>query len=386
MNLIRIATTFIYTLAFTTQLLAQAPPGYYGSASGLSGGELKTALYHIVKNHTVVSGTAIWNHFGNTDAKANGKVWDMYSDNPYGSPPYEYIFISDQCGNPSNEGDCYNREHSFPQSWYADASPMSTDLHHIYPTDGFVNGMRANYPFGDVNNTSWTSMNGSKRGSNSDPGYNDIVFEPIDAYKGDFARTHFYMATRYENLIAGWKTNSPQANGVLDGNSYPAFKTWYVELLVSWHLSDPVSAKEIARNNAVYTIQGNRNPFIDEPAYVQLVWGGGFETEPLNHVSDFTAQRITLNWTDAAGPTQPDGYLVRMNNIGFEYISLPENGQPVADDFWNMHVGFGEQSCTFGSLNPGTTYFFKVFSFRGSGAGIIYKTDGIIPQINIETN
>lgn len=376
----------VAALVLTTHLTAQPPTGYYNNAAGLSGASLKTALYNIVKNHTVVSETAIWNHFLNTDAKANGKVWDMYSDNPAGSPPYEYTFISGQCGNYTEEGDCYNREHSFPKSWFDDDSPMNTDLYHIYPTDGFVNSMRANYPFGEVNNANWTSLNGSKRGQNSDPGYNDIVFEPIDAYKGDFARTHFYMATRYENLIAGWKTNSSQAYGVLDSTSYPAFKTWYVELLVSWHLADPVSSKEIARNNAVFTIQGNRNPFIDEPGYVQLIWGAGFETEPLNHVSNFTAQLITLNWTDAAGPTQPDGYLVRMTNTGFENISLPENGLPVADDFWNINVGFGDQSCTFGGLNTGTTYYFKIFSFRGSGAGIIYKTDEIIPQINIQTN
>ncbi len=124
----------------------------------------------------------------------------MYSDNPGGTVPYTYnLTDADQCGNYGGEGDCYNREHSWPKSWSDEDAPMYSDLFHLYPTDGYVNGRRSNYPFGDVGSASWTSMNGSKVGSCSYPGYSGTVFEPIYEYKGDFARSYFYMTVRYYN-------------------------------------------------------------------------------------------------------------------------------------------------------------------------------------------
>ena len=254
--------------------LAQIPDGYYDDAEGLSGSTLKTALYNIIKDHNAQSYTSLWTHFQSTDAKTNGYVWDMYSDVPGGTPPYNFTFIDDQCGNYSQEGDCYNREHSFPKSWFNNAAPMKTDLFHIVPTDGYVNGQRSNWPFGESNNPQWTSMNGSKRGSNSTPGYSGTVFEPIDEYKGDFARIYFYMATRYEDIIAGWENNSDNADVVLDGTAYPVYEEWILNLLLEWHTNDPVSQKEIDRNNAIYNIQSNRNPFVDHSEYVNMVWGG----------------------------------------------------------------------------------------------------------------
>ena len=109
-------------------------------------------------------------------------------------------------------------------------------------------------------------MNGSKVGNNSFPGYNGVVFEPINEYKGDFARTCFYMAVRYFGQDNGW-TGSPMTNG-------SQLKTWALNLMKSWHVLDPVSTKELNRNNAVYAIQDNRNPFIDHPEYVGAIWGG----------------------------------------------------------------------------------------------------------------
>jgi endonuclease I len=181
----------------------------------------------------------------------------------------EFTFVSDQCGNYSSECECYNREHSFPQSWFGNASPMVSDLFQVYPTDGKVNGYRGNYPYGKVTNPGVTTGNGSKLGPCSYPGYSGTVFEPIDDYKGDFARTYFYMATRYENLIAGWYANSAEADAVLQNNSYPVYETWFLNLLGDWHTSDPVSQKEIDRNNAVYSFQQNRNSFIYNPAATQ---------------------------------------------------------------------------------------------------------------------
>jgi endonuclease I len=255
-------------VSFSISISAQIPPNYYNNAQGLTGVELKSALYNIIKNHTVLSYADLWSAFYHTDRKPNGKVWDMYSDKPGQTPPYEYTFYSDQCGNYGGEGDCYNREHSMPKSWYNDATPMYTDLFHLVPTDGYVNGMRSNYPFGEVGTANWTSLNGSKRGNSNFPGYTGIVFEPIDAYKGDFARAYFYMVTRYHNIVANWNSD------MLNHTSYPAFTEWAKELLIKWHNEDPVSQKEIDRNNVIYSsYQGNRNPFVDYPEFVDLIWG-----------------------------------------------------------------------------------------------------------------
>ena len=231
--------------------------------------ELQTALHTIIKGHTVISYAGLWTAYYTTDDKPNGKVWDMYSDvpdgTPNGNPPYSYTFGTNQCGNYSAEGDCYNREHSWPKSWFNDTAPMNSDIFHIYPTDGKVNGMRDNYPYGTVAAPSWTSLNGSKLGVCTWPGYTGTVFEPRDEYKGDFARSYLYMSTRYYTEDSGW-TGSPATTG-------SQLKPWALQLMLHWSSADPVSQKETDRNNAIYGMQHNRNPFIDHPEYAYQIWG-----------------------------------------------------------------------------------------------------------------
>ncbi|MBL4716451.1 MAG: endonuclease, partial [Bacteroidia bacterium] len=166
-------------------LFAQTTAGYYDGVYNKWGDELYQALYDLIKNHDQQGYDDAWNHFKTTDVATSGKVWDIYSDNPGGTPSYTYTFTSDKCGNYDSEGDCYNREHSFPKSWFNDNYPMYSDLFALYPTDGYVNNKRGNYPFGEVSSSDWTSSNGSKVGNCSYPGYSDKVFEPIDEYKGD---------------------------------------------------------------------------------------------------------------------------------------------------------------------------------------------------------
>jgi endonuclease I len=251
-------------LLCTFNSFGQIPPGYYDSASGLTGQQLRAALQSIIDDHQEQSYSSVWTYFKTTDDRADGKVWDMYSDIPGGNPAYTYTFVFDQCGSYSAEGDCYNREHSFPKSWFNDGTPMLTDLFHLYPTDGYVNGMRNNYPYGEVGTTTWTSTNGSKVGNCSYTGYTGVVFEPIDEYKGDFARTYFYMLTRYMSLVSSWNCD------MISGND---FQGWAKSMLLEWDENDPVSQKEIDRNNTVFQIQDNRNPFIDHPEYAGLIWG-----------------------------------------------------------------------------------------------------------------
>lgn len=254
--------SIITLLCLTLLAYAQAPAGYYSAATGRSGKNLKTALHEIINSHTARSYDQLWTDFRKTDCRADGKVWDMYSS------VTNYTFGNDQGGNYHTEGDVYNREHSFPKSWFNDAKPMYTDLFHLVPTDGYVNGRRSNYPFGETASPKWTSQGGwSKLGPSSVPGYSGTVFEPNDEYKGDFARIYFYMATCYEDRIASWSSD------MLAGNAYPAYKEWALNMLLRWAKEDPVSQKEIDRNNAVYGIQHNRNPYVDYPGLEQYVWG-----------------------------------------------------------------------------------------------------------------
>ncbi|MBN2638941.1 MAG: endonuclease [Bacteroidales bacterium] len=370
-------------------LQAQIPAGYYDGASGKTGAALKTALAHIIKGHTKYTYDFLWTSFQYTDAKANGTVWDIYSDNPGGTPPYVFYFITSQCSTtPGYEGGCYNREHSFPKSWFGavESDTMYSDMFHLYPTDSYVNSRRNNYPYGEVNieDTTWTSENGSRLGTCSVAGYEGTVFEPIDEYKGDLARTYFYMATRYESRIASWQSYTG-ADAVLDGTSYPCYDSWFINMLLAWHEADPVSQKELDRNDSIYyKYQGNRNPFIDHPEYAQSIWGS-LKPEPTNNATGFSTHNIVLQWEDATGDVVPDGYLIRMSSISFDAITSPTDGTPVSNDSSNKNILFGVKKCTFADLTPGTTYYFKIFSYKGSGTSIDYKTDNA-PQVSQQAN
>lgn len=264
---------FFFALYFGAN--AQAPADYYDNAEGKTGYTLKTTLHGIIKSHSTLSYGTLWNAFEETDLKpGTNKIWDMYSD-------CDLIFGNNQCGNYRKECDCYNREHSFPKSWFNEASPMYTDLFHLYPTDGYVNGRRSNYPYGNVGSAKYTSSNGSKLGNCNDcSGYTGTVFEPIDEYKGDLARTYFYMVTCYEDKVSGWSSD------MLNGTKNQAFSDWAKNVLIQWHRQDPVSEKEISRNNAVYQWQGNRNPFIDHPEFADKIWGDDAHSIESQEIND----------------------------------------------------------------------------------------------------
>lgn len=249
---------------------------YYESANNKKGEELKTALSKIIYNRDEGGSLndaykALWTHFKTTDKRDNGSVWDMYSNKR------EMTFGDDQDkgSGGKTEGEYYNREHSFPNSWFGGkVMPMYTDLHHMYPTDKLVNNKRGNNPFGETNGESFKSENNfSKLGACTYPGYTGTVFEPNDEYKGDFARTYFYMATCYEEKLADWYNNYSESRPTLNGKSYPGLSEWQLEMLMKWAKMDRVSKKEIDRNNAVYDIQKNRNPFIDYPGLEDYIWG-----------------------------------------------------------------------------------------------------------------
>ncbi len=334
----------------------QIPSGYYDNAVGLSGEQLQLVLHNIIDDHNVESYTELWSDFEETDKKSNAYVWDMYSDVPDGNPPYNFTFFSDQCGNYGGEGDCYNREHSFPKSWFGGTvSPMYTDLFHIVPTDGYVNNKRSNYPYGEVGSASWISLNGSKMGICNYAGYSGTVFEPIDKYKGDFARNYFYMATRYYQEDSGWP-GSAMVNGAQP-------KPWALELLHDWHESDPVSQKELDRNEAVYDIQNNRNPFIDHPEFVDYIWftaginnsfydlKNKISVYP-NPVSDFCIVSFSSS--------------ININNIEYSLTNLI--GKSL-----NINCKINDQSIKINTLDLNSGIYFLKITDKSAGAEVVFK-------------
>lgn len=258
---------------------AAIPDGYYNNAENKTKQALLTALHNIIYSHTKISYDDLWAAYSTTDTGSDGYYIDMYS-----TVKFTY---ADKCGNYSAVGDCVNREHSFPKSWWGETKDEKySDIFHLYPTDGYVNNQRSNYPFGVCANGTYLPATSKgrplgKKGTSTYEGYNGIVFEPDDIYKGDFARTYFYMATCYNHQIAGWGNNSD----MLAGNSYPVFTDWALNMLLEWNRLDPVSEKETKRNDAAYALQNNRNPFIDHPELAEYIWGN----------------KMGENWTSTAG-------------------------------------------------------------------------------------
>jgi endonuclease I len=264
-------TKLLFALLFSSFAFAQIPAGYYSTATG-TGYTLKTQLYNKIKGQTDLGYNGLWTTYATSDRdnqyENDNSIIDIYSENPTGKDPYKYTLNTNQCGTYSVEGNCYNREHIVPQSSFNSAAPMVSDAHHIPPVDGKVNGIRSNYPHGKVAVASITTKNGGKLGTSGVSGYTGTVFEPINEFKGDIARMYFYFATRYENTVSGYT-----GFAMFNGTSNQVFKPAFLAMLKTWHNQDPVSAREIARNNAIYVRQGNRNPFIDHPEYVAAIWG-----------------------------------------------------------------------------------------------------------------
>lgn len=265
-------TSILLSLLVGMTALADIPIGYYTNANGKSDEALMTALEGIIYTHTQLGYNDLWDCYPTTDKGDDGYYIDMYSTCKYNEYSYHV-------GTASYVGQGLNREHSFPKSWFGgEEYPMYTDLMMIIPTDGYVNQRRSNYPYGVcngadvvtyVNEELGVSMLG-KLGKSTYNGYTAKVFEPDDEYKGDFARIYFYMVTCYKSLVEYW----PGCDQLdYQDNQYKAFSDWSIQMLMEWHRADPVSQKELIRNEGVYVKQGNRNPFVDHPELAEHIWG-----------------------------------------------------------------------------------------------------------------
>lgn len=351
-----------FTLVFLSFLinfsLAQAPANYYNGTATLTGAALKTKLSQIITNgHSDQGYGGLWTAYATTDRdfhyENDGTILDIYSENPNGADPYNYTLTTNQCGsNNGPEGTCYNREHIVPQSLFdlnnngSGDAPMVSDVHFIRATDYQVNGKRSNFPFGKVGTTSWTSMNGSKLGNSVSSGYSGTVFEPIDAFKGDVARMIFYFVTRYESQLSTFSSGN-----MLGSSPFPGLENWQLQQLLAWHTLDPVSPAEIARNNASYNFQGNRNPYIDNPQWVYDVWGTADSTPPSTPTSlvtsNPTANSISLNWTASTDNVAVSGYDIYVNGV--------------------YHSTVSGTSATISGLASSTTYSFHIIAKDTSG-------------------
>ena len=281
---------------------------YYQAADGQCGEALKTAFFQIINGEyqgvqfqqieytNSKTGNDVWHAFYTTDVLDDGvTIRDRYSCIT------QFVVGEDQQGNNgtnnqeggTSEKHVYSREHSMPKSWFGGGTSVgpSTDMFHLYPVDSYMNSVRNNHPFGENNGEKFTSAGGySKLGVCTYEGYSGTCFEPNDEWKGDFARTYFYMVTCYEESLPTWYTENADsyegAKATFDGNTYPGLSTWQLSMLLKWSRQDPVDSIEIKRNEAVCVIQHNRNPFIDYPGLEEFIWGdsilqafayGGFE-------------------------------------------------------------------------------------------------------------
>ncbi len=256
----KIVSFCFIVFALLIQIKAQPPSDYYSSLEGKYTEELKTATHLAIKVHLRLSYTALWKYFQQTDCMPDdtSRICDMYSSN--------ITYFSDYS--------TLNKEHCVPNSWWggptADNEYAYRDLNNLYPANETVNMSKSNNPLSEVGAT--TLNNGvSKSGTSIFKGFSGKAFEPADEYKGDFARTYLYMATCYQDYTTWMKDTTGQYQIII--GAYPSIQPWAINLLLKWHRQDPLSLKETTRNNIVFVLQENRNPFIDYPQLAEYIWG-----------------------------------------------------------------------------------------------------------------
>ena len=309
--MLKTALSVLFFMLFTA-LYAQIPAGYYYHAMGTTGADLKTKLSEISYPQKVLSygggeSGYTWEGFSKTDKNEDGSVIDMYSD---------VIRYFDGINAVSG----MHIEHSLPKSWWGShVNYAYKDLFHLYPSDGITNSTKNDLPLGEisliVNFDNGVSKTGQNIFGNS---YSGNCFEPSDEYKGDFARSYLYISTIYEGFDHLWK--SP----MMDNNRYPVWKPWAIDLLLKWNKQDPVSEKERKRNEVIFGIQGNRNPYIDYPELAEYIWG-----ENKNSQYPFPEETKPFLISPRIGYAIDFGVIMQ-NNVKTESIDL--QGVNVIDD------------------------------------------------------
>lgn len=257
----RHTTLFLLSILIPYLAVAGIPEGYYDAADGKKKAALKAALHNIIQPVTVLSygsgPNSTWSGFYKTDRTSDNQVIDRYS--------YDIRYFTSTTDAVSG----MNIEHSFPKSWWGGSSTPSAykDLFNLMPCEKNINSTKSNYAMGKVTGTD--KGNGcTKVGTGMAGGKSTSLWEPADEWKGDFARDYFYMVTAYSHLT--WTSNGLD---MLEQDDWPTLKEWAYTLFLEWAKNDPVDEIERARNDAVYKIQSNRNPFVDFPNLAEYIWG-----------------------------------------------------------------------------------------------------------------
>ena len=304
LSLLLIGQAFAFNCPVTP---AEDLPEYYKSIDGVSGKQLLDAIQQVAKigyRNDDFRYDSVWLAFKYTDIRSDGLIWEIYSD-------CNFEYEKDRTSNTSQTGDCkgYNREHAMCQSWFSEydlqgvkmssskKNSPGSDIFHIYPASYGMNSRRGNRPYGEVQTAANTSGNGTLYGTpittksvaNSVAGayiegkitQSTNVLEPADEYKGDIARSYFGTMVKW---AGEWAFNKNELGNIIfdatiDADTHYApennygFTDYGLALMLTWHRQDPVSQKEVDRNNGIQKTQGNRNPFIDYPYLAEYIWG-----------------------------------------------------------------------------------------------------------------
>ncbi|MCR5332543.1 MAG: endonuclease [Bacilli bacterium] len=377
-----VASLFVSTLSVAgIAIHSHANPNEVVKASALAdnywksitdtgdGDTLMSDLNSKISVATTISYGGLWDAYKTSDIVpgTTNKIWDMYGG-------FSFTVTSNQCGSYKKEGDCYNREHSVPKSWFGESTPAYSDLVHLVPTDGKINGMRGNQPFGEVATASYTYSFGERKDGNGDvyqkagksqlgtaKNINGVtapsvkVFEPDDQYKGDFARIYFYFATRYQ----GWATSTDNGKYMFN-TSFPYMTNYGLALMRKWHAQDPVSQKEIDRNDAIESLQGNRNPYVDHPEWANTIFGSNYDAsgsnEPSLKVAPGEAEiGVGETLTLTASPKNIEGTNYAWNiTEGSDVVEITSTVSNMAD-IHALKEGTAKVQCTYGGYNRTVT-------------------------------
>ncbi len=288
----------------TQSVVADAATDYYASVTAQGGTQLLGQLHDLITDSRT-------KYTSYADCKTYGKTTDPGSGSNTVMEFYTHIDISNSKWDVSGG---WNREHVWAKSlsgglW--ETSGGGSDLHHIRPAEKDLNNHRSSKKYGEVGSggkEEYTSVSNVLGGHS-----NSNTFEPLDNAKGDVARIVMYVYTHYNSYsYVGGTTNGSGGSGffgqlkftqIITASSEDAAK----KLLLEWNNLDPVDEIERVRNEEVYKIQGNRNPFIDNSSYADAIWGDG-SVDPNPPVNpDVELESITLDKTSlnlSAGQTE----------------------------------------------------------------------------------
>ena len=360
---------------------AQAPPGYYNAVDSSNAATLRSSLHGVIDDHVrfpyTASSTDTWDVLEQADEDPldAASIRDVYRN-------ASYLKVG---GGNTN----YNREHTWPKSYGFPTDNSSnyayTDCHQLYLCDSGYNSSRSNKPFRYCSNAcseKTTLLNGGTGGgSGAYPGNSNWTggsftsgsWEVWMERRGDIARAMFYMDVRYEGGSHGstgvaepdlilTNTESLIANSNTGSNMSVAYMG-ILSVLLQWHQEDPVDAGEVERNDRVQAFQGNRNPFVDHPEWVDCLFngtcggGGGDVTAPVaptGLAATLGLGTVELDWLDNSEPDLAGYHVYRAASSGGAWVR--QNVGQVATSAWS-DLG----------VSASTTYFYAVSAVDGAG-------------------